>query len=123
MQGLSAQNSVALCLHYDSREEMVKLTGVDPEMIDDDDRRTWPPHKIDRTITIDLLAGGAFTVRDGPRYSEGLSFDEMLGTVAAITMSADRPCLRWLLTKEEHEAREEFYALRKQQIQPETPLE
>lgn len=122
MKGLSAQASVAIARHYNSREEMIELTGVDPDSIDDDDESTWPPHKVDRTITIDFLAGGAFNVRDGDRYSEGLGFDEMLGTLASLAMPEHRPCLQWLQTKEQHDARSRhFKELREKRQQQTTP--
>lgn len=86
MKGLSAQNNVALALHYDSREEMVEKTGVDPETIDDDDESTWPDPKIKRTITVECLAGGGFTIREGNRFCDRLCWDEMLGHLASMTI-------------------------------------
>lgn len=115
MRGLSAANAVALACHYDSREEMIEMTGIDPETIDDDDPRTWPPIKVVRTIHIDVYAGGGFGVRDGERYSGHLIFDEMLGTIAALTMPLPPPCLQWMQTKEQHDAREEHFAKLREQ--------
>ena len=42
-----------------------------------------------------------FTVKQGDKYSDKLSFDEMLGLVAALTMPKRRPTLQWMKTKED----------------------
>lgn len=124
MKGLSAQNAVALVLHYDSREEMIAATGVDPETIDDDES-TWPDYKIVGTITIRRLAGGAFSVIERDKRNECLTFDEMLGLIAALTMPKDPPCLQWMQTQEQIDARKKWRAERQKQNQtsntPPTP--
>lgn len=61
--------------------------------------------KVVDTITIEKLEGGAFNVVQGDRYSDTLGYDEMLGLVSALTIAKEPNCLRWMLTKEEHEAR------------------
>lgn len=55
-------------------------------------------------IEIDKDINNCFTVRQGDRYSDKLTYDEMLGTVSALTMPKERPCLRWIRTKEEWNA-------------------
>lgn len=55
-------------------------------------------------IEIDKDINNCFTVRQGDRYSDKLTYDEMLGTVSALTMPKERPCLRWMRTKEERNA-------------------
>ena len=44
---------------------------------------------------------GGFTVKQGNKYSDKLSFDEMLGLIAALTMPKHRPTLQWMKTKED----------------------
>lgn len=62
-------------------------------------------NKVVDTIKIEKLEGGAFNVVQGDRYSDTLSYDEMLGLVSALTIAKEPNCLRWMQTKEEHEAR------------------
>ena len=50
--------------------------------------------------------GTDFNVRVGDKFATHLTFDEMLGTVAALTMHEKRPCLAWLKTQEQWEAHE-----------------
>ncbi len=110
----SAIESVALCRGYKDGAEMLALTEMDGATIDSDDQRTWPPYKIDRTITVQKLGGsGGFAVREGDKYNEGLTFDEMLGLLASLTIPDDRACLRWMQTKEQWDAREEWFRQRK----------
>lgn len=107
MDKLQELNGIALARGYDSREEMLELSKLDPDTIHDEDPRTWPDHKVvGDVITIKRLAGGSFRVEDGPRYNEGLTFDEMLGVIASLTMPERRPCLQWMQTKEQHDAYE-----------------
>lgn len=40
------------------------------------------------------------------RYAPGLTFDEMLGLVASLTMPESRRCVDWLRTQEEWDERE-----------------
>lgn len=61
--------------------------------------------KVLDTITIEKLEGGAFNVVQGNKYSDTLSYDEMLGLVSALTIAKEPNCLRWMQTKEEHEVR------------------
>nr|WP_288210478.1 hypothetical protein [uncultured Dysgonomonas sp.] len=61
--------------------------------------------KVVDTIKIEKLEGGAFNVVQGDRYSDTLSYDELLGLVSALTIAKEPMCLRWMQTKEEHEAR------------------
>lgn len=120
MDKLEELAGIALARGYDSREEMLEMSKLDPETIHDEDEGTWPDHKVvGDVITIKRLVGGTFRVEDGPRFNEGLGFDEMLGVIAALTMSEPRPCLQWMQTKEQHAAREaHFRELRKQRQTP-----
>lgn len=59
--------------------------------------------KVVDTIKIEKLEGGAFNVVQGDRYSDTLSYDEMLGLVSTLTIAKEPMCLRWMQTKEEHE--------------------
>ena len=56
-----------------------------------------------RNITIKQLENGCFDVLYNEKRTGDLSFDEMLGLIAAITMPQKRPCLHWLKTEEWHE--------------------
>lgn len=59
--------------------------------------------KVVDTIKIEKLEGGAFNVVQENRYSDTLSYDEMLGLVSALTIAKEPMCLRGMQTKEEHE--------------------
>lgn len=59
--------------------------------------------KVVDTIKIEKLEGGAFNVVQENKYSDTLSYDEMLGLVSALTIAKEPNCLRWMQTKEEHE--------------------
>lgn len=67
--------------------------------------------KVIDTIKIEKLEGGAFNVVQGDRYSDTLSYDEMLGLVSALTIAKEPKCLCWMQTKEEHDA--QFNSLKK----------
>lgn len=41
-------------------------------------------------------------VTHGDKYAHGLSYDEMIGLVTAITLPEPRPTLNWLRTTEQH---------------------
>lgn len=60
--------------------------------------------KVVDAIKIEKLEGGAFNVVQGDRYSDTLGYDEMLGLVSALTIAKEPNCLRWMQTKEEHDA-------------------
>lgn len=60
-------------------------------------------------IIIKQNDGRAFDVHVGDRYADGLTFDEMLGLVASITLPQGRGCLNWLKTEAEHRALREFF--------------
>lgn len=60
--------------------------------------------KVLYTIKIEKLEGGAFNVVQGDKYADGVSWDEMLGLISALTIAANPICLQWMNTKEEHEA-------------------
>lgn len=51
-------------------------------------------------IETDKDINNCFTVRQGDRYSDKLTYDEMLGLISVLTMPKERPCLRWMRTEE-----------------------
>jgi hypothetical protein len=55
-------------------------------------------------IIIKHLENGCFDVVVGDKSTDQLSFDEMLGVIAQLTIPKNKRCLNWLKTKEEHEA-------------------
>lgn len=72
----------------------------------------------------DVMRGArdtGWTVRIGDRYAEQLTFDEMLGTIASLTIQqmagdtlpAKWPCQQWLKTAEQWKAEEEHRAARR----------
>ena len=60
-------------------------------------------------ITIEQNDGGDWNVYQDDRYADRLSYDEMLGLVAALTMPDKRPCLQWMLTEQEHRHRQDYF--------------
>lgn len=52
-------------------------------------------------IEIDKDINNCFTVRQGDRYNDKLTYDEMLGLISALTMPKERHCLHWMRTEEE----------------------
>ena len=54
-------------------------------------------------ITIETTETG-WTVKMGDRNADRLTWDEMFGLVAALTMPLNRSCAHWMRTKEQHEA-------------------
>jgi len=55
-------------------------------------------------IIIKHLNGGCFDVIVGDKSTEQLTYDEMLGVITQLTVPDEKRCLRWLKTKEDHEA-------------------
>lgn len=51
-------------------------------------------------IETDKDINNCFTVRQGDRYSDKLTYDEMLGLISVLTMPKERPCLRWMRAEE-----------------------
>lgn len=52
-------------------------------------------------IEIDGALNNSFTVRQGDKFCDKLTYDEMLGTISALTMPKERPCVHWLRTEEQ----------------------
>lgn len=52
-------------------------------------------------IIITPLAGGVFDVSQDGKKADGLTFDEMLGLVASLTMPETRPCKHWMKSEAE----------------------
>lgn len=48
-----------------------------------------------------LVGYGPFNVIYENKRALGITYDEMLGLISAITMPEMRPCLNWLKTKQE----------------------
>lgn len=44
----------------------------------------------------------SFTVSYKDKYADELCWEEMLGLIASLTISNNKPCQQWLRTKEEH---------------------
>lgn len=57
-------------------------------------------------ITIKQYDNGCFEVFQGNKSIDELSFDEMLGLIAALTIPEHCPCLLWMKTKEQRDAQE-----------------
>ena len=57
-----------------------------------------------KKIEILFLEGGGFDVVFEDKNTDQLTFDEMLGTVAQLTMPDKRGCLNWLKSEEQREA-------------------
>ncbi len=53
------------------------------------------------TITIECNKHG-FTVRQGERYADEITFEEMLGLIVHLTMPDKLPYDRWMRTYAEH---------------------
>lgn len=49
-----------------------------------------------------------FDVYYEDKLADSLTWDEMLGLVASITMPEKKPCLQWLKTREEKEAQKQI---------------
>jgi hypothetical protein len=60
-------------------------------------------------ITIKFNKADLWTVSTEGRTAIGLSYDEMLGLVASITMPESRPCLNWLKTDEQREEERKYF--------------
>lgn len=52
------------------------------------------------SIKIDENSNNRFTVRQGDKYCDKLTYDEMLGVVSVLTMPKIRPC-QYLRTQKE----------------------
>ena len=52
-------------------------------------------------IQIEQYDESGFTVTNGDEYTDHLTWDEMLGLVAQVTMPDTRRCLQWLKTQEQ----------------------
>ena len=48
------------------------------------------------------------------KYADHLTYDEMLGTFAQLTIPDEKRCLSWMKTKEQHEAMEKFFQERQE---------
>ena len=57
-------------------------------------------------ITIKQYDNGCFEVFQGDKSSDELSFDEMLGLIAALTIPESCLSLLWMKTKEQRDAQE-----------------
>jgi hypothetical protein len=61
---------------------------------DDNDIEGWKAYnaernRAERTISVEVLVHGGFTIREGDRHNIGLGWDEMLGHLAAMTMPTE----------------------------------
>ena len=55
-------------------------------------------------IMISAMQDGTFTVKQGDKYAEFVTYDEMLGLISQLTMPEERHCKAWMRTQEEHQA-------------------
>jgi hypothetical protein len=56
-------------------------------------------------ITVELIKDPArpgWKLSVGDKYAECLTYDEMLGLFASVSMPKDKRCLTWLKTAQEH---------------------
>lgn len=51
----------------------------------------------------------SFSVHYKDKYANELCWDEMLGLVASLTISDNKPCQQWLKTEEEHKKFEQKF--------------
>lgn len=56
-------------------------------------------------IIIKSLENGCFDIVVGDKNTDQLTFDEMLGVIAQLTIPNKKRCLSWLKTREQHELR------------------
>ena len=54
-------------------------------------------------IKVTKLENGLWVISDINKYSSELTYEEMLGLFAALTMPKEPCCLQWMETKEQHE--------------------
>lgn len=64
-----------------------------------------------QSLVITPIEGGWFFVSHGDRFNERMSFEEMLGVVAAVLMPEKRPCAAWLKTASEERRMTEALAV------------
>ncbi|TWU39813.1 hypothetical protein Poly51_64040 [Rubripirellula tenax] len=48
-----------------------------------------------------------YTVTNNGKFADRLTFDEMLGLIASLTMPESRRCIQWLKTQDEWDQREQ----------------
>ena len=58
---------------------------------------------MEKLITITHNKDNSFTVYYKDKYAKELCWEEMLGLVASLTISGNKPCQQWLRTDEEYE--------------------
>lgn len=58
---------------------------------------------MDSKIQIEIISreigGITYKVTQGDKFAEGLTFDEMLGLVASLTIPEKKPCIFWMRTQ------------------------
>lgn len=75
-------------------------------------------NKIEIEVTARDSAGMDYKVSHGGKFADGLTFDEMLGLVACLTMPESRRCILWMKTQEEWDEGERQL----RDVHPGTPL-
>lgn len=65
-------------------------------------------------VIVERIEDNLWTVTCGDKYANKLTYDEMLGTFAQLTIPENKHCLNWMKTKEQHEAIEKLFEERKQ---------
>lgn len=48
-----------------------------------------------------------YTVTENGKFADRLTFDEMLGLIASLTMPESRRCIQWMKSQEEWDQREQ----------------
>lgn len=79
-------------------------------------------NKIEIEVTTRDAGNMDYKVSHSGKFADGLTFDEMLGLVASLTMPESRRCLLWMKTQEEWDDRErQLQAIRdKRDVHPDT---
>jgi len=55
-------------------------------------------------IIIEFEEHDGFKVIQGKKYCDRIAYDEMLGLISSLTIPDNRPNIKWMKTKEEHES-------------------
>ena len=110
---------------YESAEQMIEVTKLDPTKIDPEDPTTWPPYVVLRTIMVQMIARHGFTIVEGERHNIGMGWDEMLGHLAAMTIPktlADRGRIYPMTTDQEDMEEERRRKLRRKEREQEDQI-
>ena len=62
-----------------------------------------------KDITVKKLENNHYIVYQGNKYSDQLGYDEMLGLFVALTMPNEILSFKSMLTREQHEERQDYF--------------